>query len=291
MPVASLRLVSILAGLLLAPVALGAPAGAECDGTVHGGKFHPRGSTYEVWKGGTKYLCVACGGCSPAGSGGGAAVVPAMPVGRQLAVGLAGALLQGILGNLFSPGPSAAEREAERRRLEEELERKRAEEAGRVLRTWIGFGAGAGEERASSGRLAAALALDLAPPGSRDGRPPAERALCAAYFLGRVTEGDPGAARSLDELLRGEVTTEACDPPPELLAALDARDLADLERRLDRITKVWGDAQRKLARHGEIEARLGRGSAALEQAEQAALLREAAGIEEELRSAAGKVFE
>ncbi len=285
-----LRLVAALAGLLLAPAAL---AGAECDAAIYEGKTYAKGSTYTVVKGGEKYVCVACGGCSPArsGGGGGGAVLPVLPLGQQLAVGLAGALLQGILGNLFNPGPSAAQREAERQRLEQELELRRAEEAGRVLRGWVGAGATEKDDRARSSRLAAALALDLTPPGSPDGRPPAERALCAAYFLGRAAEGDPAAARSLDELLRGRVTTEACDPPTELLTALDARDRAALERRLDRITAVWGEAQDGIARHAEIAATLGRGSAALGQAERAALLRESAGIEEELRRAAGAAFE
>ncbi|MEW5893127.1 MAG: hypothetical protein AB1697_08325 [Pseudomonadota bacterium] len=127
LPSHRIRSVIALLGMLALPGH--AQAGAQCDGTVApNGKFVKAGGTYTVTKGGTTYICVACGSCRPLPSGQSGGGASGMGSTRSM---IGNAVVGGFLSG-FQQGMANAqaerEREAARAAARAEAERIRREQ-------------------------------------------------------------------------------------------------------------------------------------------------------------------
>lgn len=101
---------ALLLALMTTTPGLSAPPTptAQCAGEWDSdGGFHERGEHYQTTSGGQLYNCVACGGCTPAGSGGGGS--SGMSGGLPTSEEFAQQMMMGIIGNLiqqaFAPPP------------------------------------------------------------------------------------------------------------------------------------------------------------------------------------------
>ncbi len=149
----------LLAALGHSPVGA---AGAVCDGTVVPGRgFVRAGNTYNVTKGGTTYICVACGSCRPLSSGQGAGggnfggTSTRSMVGNAIVGGFMSGLQQDFADAQAERGREAAEAaaraQAERIRRErqeaarrKEFEQQRSETLGALKGFSADSGSGAG---------------------------------------------------------------------------------------------------------------------------------------------------
>lgn len=116
----------LLAGLLVLASPL-ARAGAQCDGTVVPGRgFVKAGGIYQIQKGGTTYLCVACGSCramsAAPGSGSSSGTSTRSMIGGAVLGGFLSGLQQGMAN-----AQTEREREAARQAAQREAERIEAE--------------------------------------------------------------------------------------------------------------------------------------------------------------------
>lgn len=197
-----------LATVLLALSPLLAQAGAQCDGTVVPGQgFIRAGGIYKIQKGGTTYLCVACGSCRamPPGSGSSAGSSTST---RSM---IGGAVLGGFLSGLQQGTANAQaerEREAARREAERiEAERRDAEQRRQFEQTKAQtLGALKGFSSPGDGPGLALKPATTPPPDSRA----QDEARCAAERSG-AARGVTSADRARD--LSAQAMQGASDCP------------------------------------------------------------------------------
>jgi len=249
------------AGILALASSLQAQAGAQCDGTVVPGRgFVKAGGIYQVHKGGTTYLCVACGSCRamPSGSAGSASSGSSTRsmIGSAVLGGFLSGLQQG-LANAQAERERETARQAARREAERiEAERKDAEQRLQFEQTKTQTLSALKGFHDSNAPAGLPLKAATAPPS--DG--PALRAARCAAQLGQAVRTETGAdsaralsERALQDAGSGDCPTVAGDLPspssdrqlsPENAAKVRAAEALVLQ--LSRNDQQWKDAY---ARH------------------------------------------